>query len=376
MVKHYVKFYPADNGDCALIKLSNGKTIIIDSQIREVTEDNKNDVYDVKSDLLKELAKDSEGRPFVDLFISTHPHSDHCVGFDENFYHGKLENYDDKKDKDKIVVGELWITPMGLSDDIDTPAVPIRQEAKRRRALYTEDEDYKGEYGSYLRIVGYDEGKEFDSRYGYVPGTEVTWVNGGYLKYLRIFIHAPFKESVEEGKETNKKNKVSIVAQHSFKKEDGTVVCKLLTGGDAEHDVWEKILENNQVGSNLDWNIFEAPHHCSWTFFNDSGNDEVCQAAVDILDHQIGVRADIVTSCKSIEPDDKQAPPPSYKAMKEYKKRLKGGSEHFRNTSDEFKSCKEPLVYEINDYGKVKKIFVKSTVQTVVQKPAPRAGMK
>ena len=69
MVKHYVKFYPVDNGDCALIKLSNGKTVIIDTQIREITDANKNDVYDVKADLLKELKKDSEGRPFVDLFI-------------------------------------------------------------------------------------------------------------------------------------------------------------------------------------------------------------------------------------------------------------------------------------------------------------------
>ena len=219
-----------------------------------------------------------------------------------------------------------------------------------------------------------------DKGYAYKAGGNVYFDTSKLDKYYVFGEHEEedlavgVREGVEE--DTNKKNKVSIVVQHSFKKEDGTVVCKLLTGGDAEHDVWEKILENNQVGSNLDWNIFEAPHHCSWTFFNDSGKDEVCQAAKDILNHQIGYMADVVSSCQSIEPDDKQAPPPSYKAMKEYKMRLKGGSEHFRNTSDEFKSSKEPLVYEINDYGKVKKIYVKSTVQTVVQKPAPRAGMK
>ena len=61
----------------------------------------------------------------VDLFVNTHPHADHCDGFDENFYTGDPDDYDDEDDKDKIVIGELWPTPMGLGNRIDTSAKPI-----------------------------------------------------------------------------------------------------------------------------------------------------------------------------------------------------------------------------------------------------------
>ena len=93
-MENYVKYYPVGNGDCSLIKLDNGITIIVDCQIAEITKDNKNSVFDVKADLLKELGRDAAGRPFVDLYVSTHPHSDHCSGFEANFYCGKPEDYD------------------------------------------------------------------------------------------------------------------------------------------------------------------------------------------------------------------------------------------------------------------------------------------
>ena len=32
-MEHIIKFYPVGNADCTLIKLDNGKTIIIDCQI-------------------------------------------------------------------------------------------------------------------------------------------------------------------------------------------------------------------------------------------------------------------------------------------------------------------------------------------------------
>ena len=173
-------------------------------------------------------------------------------------------------------------------------------------------------------------------------------------------------------KEQNDKNKVSIVCQFSFLDEDANTVCKVLMGGDAEHDVWQKILDNNQKGENLEWNIFLAPHHCSWTFFNDNGKEEVLQSAEDILDKQL-TGAHIVTSCVKIEDNDNN--PPSYKASKEYKKRLKSGNDHFLNTEDEFVATKNPIVFEITKYGKTKKKFVTSSVSEAVNKPAPRAGI-
>lgn len=83
-MEHLIKFYPVENADCTLIKLDNGKTIITDCQILDNLNNDKGIQvrFDVKADLLKELGKDRNGNPFVDLFVSTHPHDDHCKGFE------------------------------------------------------------------------------------------------------------------------------------------------------------------------------------------------------------------------------------------------------------------------------------------------------
>lgn len=83
-MNHRIKFYPVNNGDCTLIKLGDGKYVIIDCQILEDFTDQG--MFDVKDDLLKGLEIDAEGRPYVDLFISTHPHNDHCLGSNNNIY--------------------------------------------------------------------------------------------------------------------------------------------------------------------------------------------------------------------------------------------------------------------------------------------------
>ena len=90
-MEHIIKYFPVGNADCSLIKLDNGKQV----------------AFDVKADLLKELKRDNQGRPYVDLFISTHTHEDHCLGFCENFYHGDVADYDKDKNKDKEF-DELW----------------------------------------------------------------------------------------------------------------------------------------------------------------------------------------------------------------------------------------------------------------------------
>lgn len=64
-MEHTIKFYPVGNADCTLIKLSNGKTIIIDCQIKDNLVDNGKQIYfDVKRDLLNELKKGHRRSPF------------------------------------------------------------------------------------------------------------------------------------------------------------------------------------------------------------------------------------------------------------------------------------------------------------------------
>lgn len=377
-MEHTIKYYPVGNADCTLIKLDNGKTIIVDCQIlADLTDGHgKQVMYDVKADLLKELKKDGSGRPFVDLFISTHPHDDHCKGFEGNFYHGDVEDYDDKANKDEIIIEELWITPRGMKSNLADTAAEIRKEAKRRRDLYDADTKFTGSRGNFLRIIGYDKDKEFDSRYCYVPGKIVTNVHGSSLSWLDIFIHAPFKEDVETSKKYDDKNATSIVVQFGFKIEGYTgYKSRVLMGGDAEHDIWQHILGNNTDDEKLKWNIFLSPHHCSWTFFNDSDNkNEIKPSAEAILDKQIGEKAHVVASSNEIKDDDKN--PPCYEARKQYIKKLKSGSAHFLNTATYSKEAgiPQPLIFKIDGNGKRLKDITPVAGTSSISNPAPRAG--
>lgn len=377
-MEHIIKYYPVGNADCTLIKLDNGKTIIVDCQILADLTDGrgKQICFDVKADLLEELKKDGSGRPFVDLFISTHPHDDHCKGFSGNFYHGAVEDYDDKANMDEIIIEELWITPRGLKNNLSDTAVDIRKEAKRRRDIYDADATFKGSKGNYLRIIGYDKDKDFDSRYCYVPGKTVTSVHGSSLSWLEIFIHAPFKEDVETSKKYDDKNATSIVVQFGFMIEGYTgYKSRVLMGGDAEHDIWQHILENNIDDEKLKWNIFLSPHHCSWSFFNEPDNkDEIMPSAESILSKQIGEKAHIVASSNEIKDDDNN--PPCYEARKQYIKKLKSGSLHFLNTATYSKvgGIPQPIVFKIDGNGKRVKDITPIAGTSSISNPAPRAG--
>lgn len=377
-MEHIIKYYPVGNADCTLIKLGNGMTILVDCQIlSDLTDGNgKQVMFDVKADVLKELKKYGLGRPYVDLFISTHPHDDHCKGFAGNFYCGDVADYDKNKNKNEIIVKELWITPRGLNNNLSAPAEDIRKEAKRRRELYDDDVDFQGSEGNYLRIVGYDKDKEFDNRYCYVPGKLVTTVHEESLSWLDIFIHAPFKEDVETSKKYDDKNATSVVVQFGFKISGYTEYkSRVLMGGDAEHEIWQHILDNNTDEEKLKWNIFLAPHHCSWSFFNESDNkEEIKPSAEAILNKQIGNSAHIVASSDEIKDDGEN--PPCYEAKQQYIKKLKAGSSHFLNTASHSKvgSIPQPIVFKINENGKtlVENATVAGTQS--ISNPAPRAG--
>lgn len=92
-----------------------------------------------------------------------------------------------------------------MKNNLADTAAAVRKEAKRRKELYDDNPDFKGSRGNYLRIIGYDQDNEFDSRYCYVPGKVITSAHGSSFSWLEIFIHAPFKEDVETSKKYDDK---------------------------------------------------------------------------------------------------------------------------------------------------------------------------
>ena len=107
----------------------------------------------------------------------------------------------------------------------------------------------------------------------YIPGEIIKEVNGKSMSLLEFFVHSPFKDSLVEGRAEADKNATSIVMQARFKyTSTATQPSALyLFGGDADHYIWKEIQEQCTAHDNddkLNFDIFMAPHHCSWTYFN------------------------------------------------------------------------------------------------------------
>ena len=348
-----VKFYPVDNGDTVLIKVDK-TTIQIDANIR-----NNDDCYDVMSDLLDELSTDGESRYHLDLFMLTHPDEDHCHGIDTFYYLGDPDKYsDDDLENDLVIIDELMVTPMLFSDATSTPAKALKKEAERRRKLWDNNSPAKTQAGNRLIIIGYDGNKRYENVTSYIPGETIKKVNGKTMTLLEFFVHSPFKDNLVEGRAESDKNETSIVMQARFKyaSTDTIPSALYLFGGDADHYIWEEIQNQSTVhdnGDKLDFDIFMAPHHCSWTYFNDvpykkGETDEPVESSEDLIKDHKTKGAVIIASSKQIKDDDDN--PPHYPAKEEYVKLI--GTDKFISLAVEPDSKKpKPVIYEVTSNG-------------------------
>jgi hypothetical protein len=367
MSKHLLKFYPVDNGDNTLITLSDKTSILIDCKIREGEEtDAGNKIFPVKDDLIESIQKNGDDAPFVDLFIITHPDEDHCLGFKRNFFYGKApgEYDDDNKENEEIIINELWCSTMLFNGATNDDAKALKKEAERRRKLWEEGKTEKNIDGNRIRMIGYDGDNKFENVPASVPGDtiELKNINGKTTGNFEFFVHSPFKNSLIEATAEEDKNFSSVAMQARFKinKTDSNWACYYLFGGDADHNIWEQILNKSEENDNEDklkWDIFLSPHHCSWTFFNDVPYDEKEEnktpkdSSLKVLDYKEGA-GKIIASCKVVRSSDKN--PPHAEAKKQYQKKLDKDS-HFIEIAKEPKE-KEPktYVFEVTPSGPVK----------------------
>ena len=269
-----ITFYPVDNGDTTLIRLADETDIVIDCNIRANDDDEQH--YDVHDRLLDDIDKDADGRPHISAFILTHPDLDHCRGFQSAFYTGPPSEYsDDDKNNGLILINELWTTPQPFSeeDDLSEDAEAFRKEAERRMELHKSGDDRRNEPGNRLRIIGSTESDDLQDLKDIVlyPGDEVDEIDGDTKDDFSFFIHAPFKADIDS--DDGERNNTSIVLQARFTVDGFADACLVILGGDANYRVWERIVEQSDDDT-LAWDLLLAPHHCSWTFFNESDVSE------------------------------------------------------------------------------------------------------
>lgn len=363
-----IKYYPVDNGDQSLITVEENAQIThitIDCNIRELSKDDLDkSKFDVKKDLLKVLKRKRVGEikdvSYTDIFILTHGDEDHLLGFEKNYYQGDPKNYKQKhKDDGQIFIDVLWFSPMVMGTATNDDEKCFNKEAKRRIQLHRDKSKDKDLPGNRIVIIGNDANEDLSGLdlVRKCPGDVVTRFNERDLKTFSIFIHSPYQQHLTD--EEVDKNRVSIVFQARFKSTaESKEFCSLaMFGGDSDHHAWKTILEktkkyNNHVEEKaLDWHLFLAPHHCSWSFFNDTpqeDNPTPVSTSLEILDFKKS-GAKVIASSKVIK--DNLDNPPHYQAKREYIKKLDNSSDFFNTAIEPKESAPEPIVFEVSLTG-------------------------
>ena len=343
MIDASITFYPVGNGDTTLIRLTDGWAIMIDCNIRANNGDEQH--YDVHEHLFHNHVNTDDGNiPFINAFILTHPDQDHSRGFRSAFYTGPPSEYSEEdKNNELILINELWTTPRPFSDlegDLSEDAEVFRDEAERRMELHKSGDERRNDPGNRLRIIGSTDSDDLQDLKDIVlyPGNEVDEIDGDTKNDFRFFIHAPFKADIDS--DDGERNNTSIVLQARFTVDGVADACLAILGGDANYRVWERIVKESDDDT-LAWDLLLAPHHCSWTFFSESGVSEPNEESKTLLEKgREGAR--VIASCKPFKRGE--VPPPSFEARKEYIEIV--GKEQFLVTSETLsEDDSEPIVF-------------------------------
>ena len=363
-----IVFFPVDNGDMTLITLADGRTILVDINIRQDADNPLTSTYDVASDLRGRLKRDMNNRPFVDVFLLSHPDKDHCTGLQKHFHLGALANYcdDNKIDNEKrIVIRELWSSPMvfrraSKNHTLCEDACAFNTEARRRVKINKENNFFNIPQGDQILIMGEDENGKTDDLNPILikSGTTFRINNQEYDSNLECFLIAPMTKQSEELECTLSKNHSSVIINFSIASNNHSDKCRFLSGGDAEVEIWELIWDKyRSTPEVLAYNILQTPHHCSWrTLSHDSwsGKGESAKESADAVNALSQARkgAAIVASSKLIQDEDSD--PPCIRAKRTYTRIVQqlSVSGKFYCTGEYPKSTNvKPLVFEIDNVG-------------------------
>jgi len=347
-----IEFFPVDNGDMTLISLESGRKVLIDCNIRNKADNENDGTPDVGAFLRDRLERDDDGRLYVDTFLLSHPDMDHCSGLEAYFHTGKLSAW--SEDDDKIVIREMWSSPIAFrrKDRIGplcADAEVWRTEAKRRAKLIKDGDTV--EDGDRLVVLGHDVDDKSDDLEGILVsvGETITEICGLTDDTFTAVLLGPIETSDDEDlEELLAKNRSSTIIQFSIDADGVDGACKFLTGGDAEVNIWEKLWESHHNNASvLEYDVLQAPHHCSWHVISEQSwsehgeNAELSGDALSALS-QAQEGAIIVSSSKSITDDDSD--PPCIRAEREYVAITDGQSGQFVCVADHVDAVDEDVL--------------------------------
>ena len=242
-------FWPIGTGDSTTIIVRPNVIMEIDLRHMQKAEED-DDPHCLIVDRLIELLPLVNDKPYLSVFVLTHPDEDHCLGFDDLLK--------------RVLIGEIWFTPrvfLEYTNDLCDDALAFQKEAIRR-VRKTIDSGGNVASGDRVRIIGYADLLKSGEYNGFpedqltIPGDEICDLDGlDQSDVFRAFIHAPFKDDV-----AGDRNDTSLGCQITLFRDDKA--GKALFLGDHTYPVIDKIIQRSEAKT-LEWNILLAPHHCS-----------------------------------------------------------------------------------------------------------------
>jgi len=334
-------FWPVGCGDSTTVKVNSNMVVQIDVQHHESSEGEDHPCHPVVDSLVDDVLPTIDGasKPYLAVFVLTHPDQDHCKGF------GELLN--------RCTIGELWFSPRIIREFVDDndlcdDAQAFCDEAHRRIAL---NQHVEAETGDRIRIIGNDDVlseddyKDIPESRKSRPGDAITLLDGVDLNgTCRVFFHAPFGDD-----STGDRNKTSVAMQITLT--EGESASRLMLFGDLDYPPLKRIFDYSDDDDKA-WDLFLAPHHCSKTamYYQDDGEDDVSvkQGLLDLIDAAAGETGWVVVSASKIPSSNKAGDnPPHAIARDRYQEVAPNG---VLCTGDD-EGSDDPIVFEANADG-------------------------
>ncbi len=340
-------FWPVGTGDSSTIVVKENE-IVVQIDLRNLAASTSDDetAWPVIDELVRLLPK-KNNRPYLSLFILTHPDEDHILGFGELM--------------EKVDIGEIWHTPRIFRDYEDEcvlceDAEIFRKEVHRRRKAIIKDQVTVAAKDR-VRVIGHDDILEEDQYKNFprnrtsIPGHLITTIDDEDVSdCFEAFVHAPFKVDAEDSR-----NNTSLSLHITLN--NGLKTTKALFFGDREYetvkDIFDITIERGNTAY-LFWDVLLTPHHCSKKvmYWKDAGEDTE-SFRPEITKHMAHFKnegAYLVASSRSDFTNGSGDDPPHLKARNRYEAIVDAG--HFICTHERpSKAAPEPLIFELTSAG-------------------------
>lgn len=315
-------FWDVGTGDSTTLVVKPDQIVVqIDIRHLEKAENEDDPEWPVIDHLVESLPK-KDGKPYLALFILTHPDRDHIQGFAE------LNR--------RVLIGEIWHTPKIFRDQDGDESFCEDAKAFRKEANRRHGEIMKGNIksGTRLRVIGHDDVlqddkyKDFPKEYKSLPGHRVSSIDGtDYGQDFSAFIHAPFKDD-----QAANKNNTSLSLNITLF--EGDKYGQFFFFGDREYPTMKRIFECTEEHPDntryLCWDVMLCSHHCSKFVMHwqeEGDKEEVFKQ--DIMDffkkYSRNGEGYIVASSHADFTDGSGDLPPHKKARDAYEKIVKAG---------------------------------------------------